>query len=303
MRKTHENPTLTLWARLIAILVTVMMVIVQGYTQNLEVAGKVKITEMDSIAIGDKVVVRDATGNLAERDLSSVVISYFLNLPNGPQTLLEAGESVSNLVLAGASVNALLDAGVSVGDLIAAGVSVDDLVDGGVKVADLLSNGIPPLEIFNAGVEIDSFYGKTYEGGLIFYLNTSTGNGLVSAPDDQNMGMGIEWDESLFTTNAIGAAIGTGQANTTTIVGIVGPGAYAASICDNLNINSKNDWFLPSRDELNEMYTKLKLNGSGGFSTGYYWSSTEASSSTAWGQDFATGSQDQLPKDDTNGHL
>lgn len=50
--------------------------------------------------------------------------------------------------------------------------------------------------------------------------------------------------------------------------------------------------FLPSRNELNEMFTELKAYGVGGFANDYYWSSSESTafpSLLAWNQDFLTG--------------
>ena len=48
-------------------------------------------------------------------------------------------------------------------------------------------------------------------------------------------------------------------------------------------------WYLPSKAELNQLYVnKTEL---GGFSDGYYWSSTENNSNSAWVQDFSNGFQ------------
>jgi len=58
-----------------------------------------------------------------------------------------------------------------------------------------------------------------------------------------------------------------------------------------------NDWFLPSKDELDEMYTNLYLFGVGGFHTGQYWSSSEASPVAAWLQNMLTGGQGATTKD------
>jgi len=52
---------------------------------------------------------------------------------------------------------------------------------------------------------------------------------------------------------------------------------------------------LPSKDELNKLY--LNKVDVGGFSTGYYWSSSEYSANGAWGQNFDDGYQDSNYKD------
>jgi hypothetical protein len=51
-----------------------------------------------------------------------------------------------------------------------------------------------------------------------------------------------------------------------------------------------DNWFLPSKDELNAMYTELHLHGVGDFAlTDPYWSSTEANDIEAYCQSFNTG--------------
>lgn len=71
--------------------------------------------------------------------------------------------------------------------------------------------------------------------------------------------------------------------------------AYAAKVCADLEITNDgvlyNDWFMPSKDELNLMYQKLKKNNLGGFSGGYYWSSSEYDAYDAWCQYFYNGNQ------------
>ncbi|GHV06946.1 hypothetical protein FACS189485_16350 [Spirochaetia bacterium] len=88
-------------------------------------------------------------------------------------------------------------------------------------------------------------------------------------------------------TNSIdgtSTAIGSGKRNTEIIVAYFDSmgksGNYAASICANLNYGSKDDWFLPSKDELNQMYLNLK--GYHDVRNNMFWSSSQADSSTAW---------------------
>ena len=68
-----------------------------------------------------------------------------------------------------------------------------------------------------------------------------------------------------------------------------GLGVYAAKLCDDLVLNGYDDWFLPSKDELNMLYQNRNLIG--GFTTGYYYSSSESTNYTAWTQGFTDGYQ------------
>jgi hypothetical protein len=70
-----------------------------------------------------------------------------------------------------------------------------------------------------------------------------------------------------------------------------------ADICDNLIRGGKSDWYLPSKDELNLMYTILKVNGIGNFTAGYYWSSTQIDSTSANLQYLVNGTQSNYSKE------
>ena len=136
--------------------------------------------------------------------------------------------------------------------------------------------------------------GDTHQGGIIFYLD-GNGGGLISSPSDQGV---AEWGCYLtLISGADGTAIGTGSQNTIDIeVGCATPGT-AADLCANLTLGGYSDWFLPSEDELNEMYLNigqgnaLGLGNIGGFVNTYYWSSTEVDNLQAWGQVFGNGNQ------------
>ena len=59
----------------------------------------------------------------------------------------------------------------------------------------------------------------------------------------------------------------------------------------NLATDAYADWYLPSKDELNAMYTELYLHSVGGFGTTYYMSSSEYDKDQEWVQTFLTGNQ------------
>ena len=230
-----------------------------GYTiymaaQHVEIQGKAKVTVMDTANTENLIVVKQADGTLATRQVSSLPPAQ----PDTTRTLatdLELAKLLCDCsnAMPPYLVQSALDGGYTAQDLFAAGVPFANLFAGGLFIADLLDGGITPIDIYNGGVPLDSLWGKLYQGGLIFYLDTTDGTGLVSALSDQSAG--VQWyNGGNLTTNATGAAIGTGQANTDSIISNQGAGNYAAYICDTLTLNAFTDWFFPSKDELDLMW-------------------------------------------------
>jgi hypothetical protein len=141
--------------------------------------------------------------------------------------------------------------------------------------------------------------GDSYQGGKVAYIlvfgdpgyDANTQHGLIAATSNQSTG--IRWDNgSSITTGATGSDIGTGLANTNTIITNQGPTAtsYAAGLARAFTGGGYTDWYLPSKDELYKLY--LNRTAIGGFISFFYWSSTEAGNDTAWLQNFDnTGSQ------------
>ena len=141
--------------------------------------------------------------------------------------------------------------------------------------------------------------GDTHQGGIIFYLD-GNGGGLIAAPTDQSV---ETWGcYGTLISGADGTAIGTGAQNTIDIEAECTWSLIAADICANLTLGGYSDWFLPSKDELNEMYLNigqgnaLGLGNVGGFANNYYWSSTEFGNGDAWFQYFTNGYQYGLNK-------
>ena len=130
--------------------------------------------------------------------------------------------------------------------------------------------------------------GQSYQGGIIAYIDSTGQHGLIVATADQSEG--IQWyNGSYIVTGATGTAIGTGLTNTNAIIAAQGSGSYAASIARDYNGGGYTDWFLPSKDELNQLYENK--NAIGGFGDDYYifWSSTEYGSANAWFMYFDNG--------------
>jgi hypothetical protein len=135
--------------------------------------------------------------------------------------------------------------------------------------------------------------GQSYGGGIIFYIDGTTQHGLISAISDQSSG--AQWGcQGTFISGADGTAIGTGNQNTLDIIAGCATAGIAAQICSNLELNGYSDWFLPSRDELNQMYLQKDVIGNFGWTN--YWSSSEFSEYFVLLQGFGDGAQSGATK-------
>lgn len=134
-------------------------------------------------------------------------------------------------------------------------------------------------------------------GGIIFSISGTypDQHGYVAASSDQSTY--AYWGcNGTNISGATGTAVGTGSTNTTAIDAACTTPGIAADLCANLSLNGYDDWFLPSKDELNLMFTNLKQNGIGSFVSTYYWSSSQFSSGFAWRQYFYDGLQEYKSK-------
>lgn len=173
--------------------------------------------------------------------------------------------------------------------------------------------------------------GDIAQGGVIFWLDLTGQHGLVCALSDQ--GSKIPWDteidfkgDSEFpperNTKSVSVAdsIYAGKANTESIVKFVGKKdkLFAALICSEfvliLDSCVYDDWYLPSREELNLLYLNRKIinealsnNRGDSLDRKTYWSSTDVDCNEkpyslydkvhlAWSHNFSLGNKaKQLP--------
>ena len=149
-------------------------------------------------------------------------------------------------------------------------------------------------------------------GGVVFYdagEHKTWGRYLEAAPVETE-GVGLPWKRltavdtkrpiyrnvlkvKAQTQRVLATQIGMGKINTDRIVKIYGRGRYAARYADALVFNGFDDWFLPSKDELNVLYSVLgtATPGIGSYARSFYWSSSEYDFNNAWTVNFKDGQQ------------
>ena len=119
--------------------------------------------------------------------------------------------------------------------------------------------------------------GQSYQGGIIAYIDSSGIHGLIAAPSD--LGYAPWGCYGTLISGADGTAIGTGNQNTIDIMTGCNEAGIAARLCGDLVLGGYSDWYLPSKDEIIQLY--INRVAIGGFADNY-WSSTEDGSYNAF---------------------
>ena len=135
--------------------------------------------------------------------------------------------------------------------------------------------------------------GDSISCGYIFYVDQNADSShpcsthyLVCAYDDQ--GTGVTWYNSVYTYRVTNATtdILFDRANAMLIDSF----SLAANTCSKFTTDSCSGWYLPSKTELDSMYSNLASKNIGSFAKEGYWSSVEASKRhSAWIVDFFNG--------------
>jgi hypothetical protein len=145
----------------------------------------------------------------------------------------------------------------------------------------------------------DSVYGvgDHYQGGIIAYVFAPTDSGYVAGEthglivtENDEITSQLEWTMMSYDYLNTSDLLGTGMSNTQKIDSANDNYEYLASYaCSSLSLNGYDDWYLPSKDELNKIYLNKALLPN--FRTGYYWTSSEYSDYEVWVHDFSSGNQ------------
>lgn len=188
----------------------------------------------------------------------------------------------------------------------------------------LLDGGLTPLQILGGsyGLVVDDLYGCTYQGGLIFYFDVSLNKGLVISIDSLGNhytapGSPVPSWVTYFgypntgTNNSFGTFVDVfqGKYNTnlmqlnTNVGSLTNPGIDGSgtlyymftSMVTTHNSGGYNDWFIPSINELINVYNNLVFTGKV-----YYGDFQHVSSSEFGGLQFYTL---QMGPNNGSGHL
>jgi hypothetical protein len=130
--------------------------------------------------------------------------------------------------------------------------------------------------------------------GLTYEMAPRTWSGAPADP-------ALKWcdDADSDVVGAMGTAIGSGATNTTAMMTAC-PSGGAGNLARSYNGGGLTDWFLPSKDEMNALYSyrsSIIDTDTFGFADANYWTSSQFNTPFAWAQFFVNGSQATGGKD------
>jgi len=144
---------------------------------------------------------------------------------------------------------------------------------------------IYPLEGYDCDNNFSPEIGDVIQGGIVFWIDESGQHGLIAAPEDMTNGAVTDffgnpeysWECSNIE-DTLTMEIGFGLSNTLFLDEFCDEIPNTASFALSYENNGYSDWYIPSRNELLEMYHKIGnpgINGNiGGFENSNYWSSS-----------------------------
>ncbi|MEI8185620.1 MAG: DUF1566 domain-containing protein [Chlorobiaceae bacterium] len=126
----------------------------------------------------------------------------------------------------------------------------------------ILLAGLSMVTLFSLSSAATPKIGESYNGGVVFYVDATGQHGLIAAKADMTGSSGKV--EGFFNW-------------------------YGAKVAANTFVDGYCDWFLPNKEQLNQIY--IHRSALGGIMNTYYWSSSESDAGKAWAQDFSNGQQ------------
>lgn len=151
-------------------------------------------------------------------------------------------------------------------------------------------------------------------GGIVFYVQTATATApwryLEAAPNTWSGGVEDPTMKWCSVTNDEVALLATGDQTSVHTLETIGSGFRntkmmlgtctfgAANMAASYNGGGKSDWFLPSKGELNALYSAKATIG--GFQESFYWTSFEASTGDAYYKHFQNGDENFRAKSENN---
>jgi len=228
--------------------------------------------------------------NVNELSAQDLGVTIDENPTNGQSigTVQAAGDGILSFSITSQTPSGALNIDASTGELTVSSAALFDyetnpVITANISVDNSVSTVTAIATINLNDVGEAAAIGDFRDGGVVFWVDPADNtHGLVSAVSSQSFG--AEWGCQGTGVASTYSNIGSGAANTVAIEATCTTQGTAADLAANLSLNGYDDWFLPSRFELNEYYTNKDIVNATAEANGgttphqFYWSSTQSTS-------------------------